>query len=102
MKPEQVRSLVSSSALRLLQGHPGSQQEAAAVRMAAPAVAAAGAAVALYFSYRARVASCGVAGAGSELSPLTGNNAFRESFQAPNTWLEALFFFAEALRCAAG
>ncbi len=65
--------------------------------MAAPAVAAAGAAVALYFSYR-RSLACGSAVDTAELQEAATRVHFKDTYQAPNTWLEAMYFFAEALR----
>lgn len=60
-------------------------------------MAAAGAAVALYFSYKRATAA-----PGSEASldvPSTPSTVhFKDAHQAPNTYLESLYFFAEALR----
>ena len=51
------------------------------------------------FSWRR--ASCKVAGQQSDtdatVAALQGTH-FKDSFQAPNTWMEALYLFAEALR----
>ena len=61
----------------------------------ASGVAAAGAAVAFYF-YSKKLPFCGVAG-----NPGNGASAsehFEGTYQAPATWMEALYFFAEALR----
>lgn len=60
-------------------------------------MAAAGAAVALYFSYkRASTASEGDAALDAPSTPTTVH--FKDAHQAPNTYLESLYFFAEALR----
>lgn len=72
--------------------------------MAAQAVAAAGAAVVFYFysqrsSHRALL--CGFGGDRETLRSLGANPArFTNAHQAPSTWMEALYFFAEALRCS--
>lgn len=67
-------------------------------------MAAVGASVALYFFSR-KVTVCGFGGRtdgravpGDNVS--SGAGAFQHAHKAPNNWLEALFFFAEALRCA--
>ena len=65
----------------------------------ASGVAAAGAAVAFYF-YSKRVRLCGFGGRVSEPASLDSSNHFEGAYQAPSTWVEALYFFAEALRCA--
>ncbi|KAK9793715.1 hypothetical protein WJX73_006410 [Symbiochloris irregularis] len=66
------------------------------------AVAAAGAAVVLYFySQRSnRNTLCGFGGGERQALRSFGANParFRDAHQAPSTWLEALYFFAEALR----
>lgn len=60
-------------------------------------MAAAGAAVALYFSYkRATTAPGGEATLDAPSTPTTVH--FKDAHQAPNTYLESLYFFAEALR----
>lgn len=70
--------------------------------MAAPAVAAAGAAVALYFYSRTKSTGCVGPGhgvrCGPDGRPIKGQH-FQTVYQAPNTWVEAMYFFAEALRC---
>ncbi len=65
--------------------------------MAGVGVAAVGASIALYF-YSRRVWACGFDGRanGPSLRPNTG--LFKGAHKAPNSWLEGLFFFAEALR----
>lgn len=65
----------------------------------ASGVAAAGAAVAFYF-YSRRVRVCGFGGRKEDLAPDTASAHFEGAYQAPSTWMEALLFFAEALRCA--
>ena len=70
--------------------------------MAAQAVAAAGAAVVFYFySQRSnRAALCGFGGEREALRSFGASPArFSNAHQAPSTWMEALYFFAEALRC---
>ena len=60
-------------------------------------MAAAGAAVALYFSYkRATTAPGSEASLDAPSTPTTVH--FKDAHQAPNTYLESLYFFAEALR----
>ena len=65
--------------------------------MAGISVAAVGASVAVYF-YTRRLSVCGFNGRGdgSAFRPNTG--LFKGAHKAPNSWLEGLFFFAEALR----
>ena len=69
--------------------------------MATEAVAAAGAAVVWYFySRRERGAICGFGGrtaAGSQPA-VPPAIRFSKAHQPPSTWMEALYFFAEALR----
>ena len=61
-------------------------------------MAAAGAAVAFYF-YSRRVKMCGFGGRnGDEAEPENMASHFEGAYQAPSTWMEAMFFFAEALR----
>lgn len=62
----------------------------------ASGVAAAGAAVAFYF-YSRRVKICGF-GRGDEVGPVDSSSHFEGAYQAPSTWVEAMYFFAEALR----
>jgi hypothetical protein len=61
-----------------------------------------GAGVALYFFSR-RVRVCGFGGH-ADGTPASSSRqaagAFKDSYKAPNNWLEALYFFAEALRLA--
>ena len=69
--------------------------------MAASSVAAAGAAVAVYFyNRRSPLFTCGAAPSadddGSEQQPSEERAFLRHT--GPNNWLEALYFFAEALR----
>jgi hypothetical protein len=63
----------------------------------ASGVAAAGAAVAFYF-YSRRVKVCGFGGRREETEPENMSSHFEGAYQAPSTWMEALYFFAEALR----
>ena len=66
--------------------------------MASISVATAGASVALYFFSR-RFAVCGFGGGSTdEAAGVPQRLAFRNAHKPPNSWLEALFFFAEALR----
>ena len=70
--------------------------------MAASSVAAAGAAVAVYFyNRRSPLFTCGTAPSvdddGSEQQPSEERAFLRHT--GPDNWLEALYFFAEALRC---
>jgi hypothetical protein len=60
-----------------------------------PKPLAAGVAVAVYFYSRRRGGTCGPADASEEVQPV---ERFRHHSHAPNTWLEALFYFAEAIR----
>ena len=60
---------------------------------------AAGVAVAVYFYSRRRGGSCGPPDASEEVQPV---ERFRHHSHAPNTWLEALFYFAEAIRWVLG
>ncbi|DBA73228.1 TPA: hypothetical protein ACH3X1_011294 [Trebouxia sp. C0004] len=63
------------------------------------AVAAAGAAVALYFSYKKATTNLATDGESPRSVPAIPSTVhFKDAHQAPNTWLEALYFFAEALR----
>ena len=69
--------------------------------MAASSVAAAGAAVAIYFyNRRSPLFSCGAAQSvdddSGEQDPSEERAFLRHT--GPNNWLEALYFFAEALR----
>ena len=63
--------------------------------------ASVGAAVALYL-YRARLGQCGFGGRGDgrPFRPMEAAPHFEGAYQAPNNWVEALYFFTEALRCA--
>ena len=72
--------------------------------MAASSVAAAGAAVAIYFyNRRSPLFSCGAAPSADEDSGEQEPSEERAFLRhtGPNNWLEALYFFAEALRQAA-
>lgn len=62
-------------------------------------MAAVGASVAVYFFSR-RITACGIGGRpdGRPNSGVKASGAFQNAHKAPNNWLEALFFFAEALR----
>lgn len=60
-------------------------------------MAAAGAAVAFYF-YSRRVKVCGFGGRRDDIEPESASSHFEGAYQAPSTWMEALLFFAEALR----
>ena len=60
-------------------------------------MAAAGAAVAFYF-YSRRVRVCGFGGRRDDIEPESVSSHFEGAYQAPSTWMEALLFFAEALR----
>ena len=62
-----------------------------------PKPLAAGVAVAVYFYSRRRGGTCGPSDASEEVQPV---ERFRHHSHAPNTWLEALFYFAEAIRWA--
>jgi hypothetical protein len=55
----------------------------------------AGVAVAVYFYSRRRGGACGPPDAAVAAQPV---ERFRHHSHAPNTWLEALFYFAEAIR----
>jgi hypothetical protein len=67
--------------------------------MASLSVAAAGASVAIYFFTRRRLATCGFGGSVDGDPDAPQRLAFKNAYKPPNSWLEALFFFAEALRC---
>ena len=62
----------------------------------ASGVAAAGAAVAFYL-YSRKLQVCGFGGNPQE-GQATSEQHFEGTYQAPSTWIEALYFFAEALR----
>ncbi|EIE19233.1 alpha/beta-hydrolase [Coccomyxa subellipsoidea C-169] len=68
-------------------------------KLAGVGVAAVGASVAVYFFSR-RITACGFGGAtdGNPIPGVRTSGAFQNAHKAPNNWLEALFFFAEALR----
>lgn len=59
-------------------------------------MAAAGAAVAFYF-YTRKLKVCGFGG-NPEDGQDSADQHFEGAYQAPSTWIEALYFFAEALR----
>ena len=61
-------------------------------------MAAAGAAVALYFSYNRATTAPGVGEASLDAPSTPTTVHFKDAHQAPNTYLESLYFFAEALR----
>ena len=58
-----------------------------------------GVAVAVYFYSRRRGGTCGPSDASEDVQPV---ERFRHHSHAPNTWLEALFYFAEAIRWVLG
>ena len=81
----------------------GGQSQPVLAQMAASSVAAAGAAVAVYFyNRRSPLFTCGTAPSAdddvSDQEPSEERAFLRHT--GPNNWLEALYFFAEALRYA--
>ena len=53
--------------------------------------------MAFYF-YSRRVRMCGFGGRVDDIASGDSSSHFEGAYQAPSTWVEALYFFAEALR----